>query len=245
MNSKVRRMRHFGIGCIGLALVLALQTANAAPITFDSTNVQNKAGRDTHLHGVNSGRAFTLREDASGTFTRDHASKTAKYIASVYERNGSDRGYHIRLNLIERDHKPNCHNHNCSAAYYKANNIDPVKDWKFYTIDTGKTNRLIGFGELDGFNLDLIRGPKTWFQFGDGAAGGFVTPNGKAFSGWFETKNRKFQGTAHWDVYGHLARNEPDTPSDPPSVSVSEPSSVALLGLGMLGLASTRRFRKR
>ena len=115
---------------------------------------------------------------------------------------------------------PRCWNDNCSALYYTNNGINPKDDWIFFESDTTMNNGLTGWGKNLGDNRALTT---KWGQFGDGAGGIHVKPEGLALGAWLN------------DYKGDLNVNVQPVPT---------PTSWLLFGSGLVALVGWQRFKR-
>ncbi len=207
--------------CAGVLLVAALAQSPVASANtlFDSYDVDKF---DDAFHLGLMGMSFTLMQPGTLSYNADTG------LAHYHAFSGNDdAGFEITLNLEVIEHAPRCYQGDCAGDWYQQNGVDPINDWTYFTTQAGSTNSITGFGDYAGIVLTVL-GDK-FFQFGLGAGGYNVTPEGLAFSGWFSIADAE-SGAAmgSGDVNANLA-------------PIPVPAPFVLLGSALLGLAGMRR----
>ncbi len=182
-------------------------------------------------HNLKFNGAKYLTGSDSGILTINEIAGTVNYQDRVQNAAGTG-GYDLLLNwkIVSLDDllnlgygsAPRCAKNggvaDCNGPYYTNNGIDPTNDWLFLLENENETNSFTGWGTLEGINHDIIT---KWGQFGDGAGGVHVLPEGLALGVWFD-------GGADLNV----------------NASMPEPSSFILLGSGIAALVGWGRHRR-
>ena len=222
---------------LGLIFGFAANTASAGLIAqYSIQDYNNGAGPHglwTNGHSYGGDNTFEI---SSGLFSIfDHAGVyTATFDAIAF--NSKDHKAVINLDLTDFEELT------ANVTYKKEGGKDPIHIVEDPLALASPTNEDIDYfkvlsGTVDIFNVgpnpevlvnsfSMMNCCAPVFQFGNGANA--KNPNEFGASAWINTSKT---GAGHWDLNVSL-------------VAVPEPSTIALFGLGLLGMGFARRRKK-